>query len=237
MSSNETSVGTAPALSSAPEAAAEKRDWAARVITQILERMGVAVAVDLKDGTDGGISAALKLEGDLPGVQPGRRSHVLEALQFLVNKIVNRPGVERRWVAIGVGSHPEPRPRRPSPPMGVPAARPAPAASSGRTNGRPAVPNSRHFTDDEAVEPAEDSRLSEAVRMLAEQATNLGHSIAILAMNREDRARTLIAVKGLSGVNSQAEGEGRNRRVVFSPERPAPAPRRHPHDPDEDLDE
>jgi predicted RNA-binding protein Jag len=236
MSSKEISVAGSATVSNTPEGGTEKRGWAARVITDILERMGISATLDLRDSADGGISAALKLDGDLPGVQPGRRSHVVEALQFLVNKIVNRPGIERRWISIGVGSHPEPRARRPSLPTSAPLARPA-VPSSGRTNGRPAAPSSRTTMDDEAVEASEDPLLSAAVRSLAERSSTLGRSVAILGMNREDRGRVLVAVKGMEGVKAQAEGEGRNRRVVFVPETPAPAPRPHPDDPEEDLED
>ena len=61
-------------------------------------------------------------------MRAGRRSPLGDALQYLVNKLVNKPGQERRWVAVGLGAHPEPRVTKPTAP--VPA--PPPAAM---TNG------------------------------------------------------------------------------------------------------
>jgi hypothetical protein len=45
-------------------------------------------------------------------------------------------------------------------------------------------------------------------------------------MKKEDRARVLRAVEGVDGVKASAEGVGRNRRIVFMPERPAPLAKR-----------
>ena len=55
-------------------------------------------------------------------------------------------------------------------------------------------------------------------------------------MKQEDRARVLKSVEGVSGLAVRGEGEGRNRRVVFTPDKPAPMPKRnHPNfDDDED---
>jgi hypothetical protein len=45
-------------------------------------------------------------------------------------------------------------------------------------------------------------------------------------MKLDDRARVLKAVEGVEGVAVTGEGEGRCRRVVFTPAKPAPLPRR-----------
>ncbi|CAM4095889.1 hypothetical protein COSO111634_33110 [Corallococcus soli] len=84
----------------------------------------------------------------------------------------------------------------------------------------------------------EDAVLREAVRKLAEKSASLGRFYAFAAMKTEDRARVLRAVEGVGGVKVAAEGEGRNRRVVFTPAKPAPMPKRSmlPDDDEDDVD-
>ena len=224
----DSSVESAPPASSTPD----KREWAARVVAEMLQRMGVNPRLDIKDGADGGISIAVHLDADVPGVQAGKRSHVLDALQFLANKIVNRPGSDRRWIFIGVGGHPEPRVReaRRAPDVPPPAAvtlsapRSAPAKIA---NGRPtSPPPPKPLDEDETtVQPSDDAELSAAARNIAKRASADGRFFAILGMKREDRARVLRAVEGVGGVKASAEGIGRNRRVVFTPDNPAPMPK------------
>jgi predicted RNA-binding protein Jag len=218
---------------SATAAAPDKREWALRVVDEIFRHLGVRPRLDLKDGADGGISIAVQLDAEVPGVQPGKRSHVLDALQFLANKIVNRPGSDRRWISIGIGGHPELRPREPrrspdSSSQGAPNNPAAGRASPRVANGRPAstaVPKA--LEDDEAlVQPGEDADLAAAARSIGEKASSLGRFFAIVGMKREDRARALRSVEGMQGVRVSAEGVGRNRRVVFTPDKPAPVSKR-----------
>jgi len=48
-------------------------------------------------------------DAEVPGVVAGKKSYLIDSLQFLVNKVVNRPNTERRWVTLGVGGFPEPK--------------------------------------------------------------------------------------------------------------------------------
>jgi predicted RNA-binding protein Jag len=86
------------------------------------------------------------------------------------------------------------------------------------------------------VEVAEDPALREVARKLAEKSASLGRFYALVTVKQDDRARVLKAVEGVPGVKVSCEGEGRNRRVVFTPEKPAPLPKRSmlPDDDDED---
>jgi predicted RNA-binding protein Jag len=206
----------------------DKRAWATRVVGEILEHMGVKPQLEVKDAADGGISIAVQLAAEVPGVQVGKRSPVVDALQFLANKLVNRPGSERRWISIGIGGHPEPRVREGKRPPEQPAATaPAPRAAPVKSaNGRGAAPTPARLSpeDDEgALQPSEDGALNESVKSVAEKSSSLGRFFAIVGMKREDRARVLRAVQGMAGLRVSAEGTGRNRRVVFSPINPAPA--------------
>jgi len=212
-----------PDSASAPPV--DKRAWATRVVGEILEQMGVKPQLEVRDAPDGGISIAVQLAGEMPGVQVGKRSPVVDALQFLANKLVNRPGSERRWISIGIGGHPEPRVREAKrPPEQLPASAPAPRAAPVKSaNGRGAATAKSSPEDDEgAVQPAEDGALADSARSVADKSSSLGRSFAIVGMNRENRARVLRAVQGSGGVRVSAEGTGRNRRVVFNPLNPAP---------------
>jgi len=213
---------------------AEKRDRAVQVIGEILRLMGVMAKLEAKDAADGGISVAVEMDGDLAGVLPGKRSHVIDAVQFLANKIVNRPGAERRWITIGIGGHPEPRPRparRPTPAPAAPAGSSAVRSAGGLvlSNGRALLASSARApveADEVGLDVSEDAALSDAAKDLASKAAALGRFYAIVGMSRDDRSRVLRATSGISGAKVLAEGDGRNRRVVFVPDKPAPMPKK-----------
>lgn len=231
----------------APGEAADRKPQVERLLTDILGLMGHPARPDVQDRPDGSVSVALHFEGAPPaGVEPGQRSHALDSLQFLLNKMMNRPGQERRWIALGVGGHPEPRApaperqaRKEAPPKEAPpvVARAAPAARAASKPPPPALARSPE-ADERAVSPAEDAELSAAARKLAEKASSLGRFYALAAVKLEDRSRILKTVEGVGGVRVSAEGEGRNRRVVFTPAKPAPLPRRLalPEDDEDALD-
>jgi predicted RNA-binding protein Jag len=104
---------TLPSVS-APQSSAspERKAQVEAMVSGILERMGYPTRLELKDMPDGGIGVALHFtEDDLPGIVPGKpRAWLVDCIQFLVNKAINRPQVEKRWVSLGVNSFPEPRP-------------------------------------------------------------------------------------------------------------------------------
>jgi predicted RNA-binding protein Jag len=219
-----------------------------RLLTDILGLMGCPARLEFQDAADGSLAVALHFEaGSPPGVESGKRSQVVDSLQFLLNKMLHRPGLERRWVLLGAGVLPEPRPRKepqapapaagtngaaaPRPPAPAKAQAPAPAPAPSRAQARAPAPAAqasakRSDSDERTLEVREDAALKEAARQLAEKASSLGRFYAIAAMKLEDRARVLKAVEGVAGVAVAGEGEGRCRRVVFTPARPAPLPRR-----------
>lgn len=281
----------AAAAAPAPQQATgpDKKEQAQKVLAEILRLMELPARLDIKAAADGGISIAIHFEGEVPGIQQGRRSHLIDSLQVIVNKIINRPGMDRRWVSLGAGAHPEPRPppgerpRRgaqtqgapqaaapagapqpgaPMAPQGVtpvaplpPAAAPAPQAArpaqpqQGQSRGkqRPqggpplrgeertaAAAPRRPEPDEAAMEVSEDPALAAAVRALAEKSAALGRFYGIAAMKQEDRARVLKGASGVAGVKVGVEGEGRSRRVVYTPAKPTPMPKRAIPDYDED---
>ncbi len=234
---SETDTGISQPVPSVPSP--ERLEQATKVIREILGHMGIAAVLDAKDTAEGGISIAVQLEGEVASAQPGRRSHVSDALQFLANKIVNRPGTERRWISLGIGGHPEPRAR-----MTRPKKPPAPATPQSTTAplvARPSTPNGPppglpavRVQEESAVEVSEDGALTLAVQQLARKASELGRLYAVGNMSRDDRARVLEAVREIAGLRVIAEGEGRLRRLVFNPEKPVPLPRKTLHDYDDE---
>ncbi len=249
----------APQSTPASGGGAELRPRVERLLTDILGLMGFPARLDFKDASDGSLSVALHFQGEPPpGVEPGKRSQVVDSLQFLLNKMLHRPGNERRFLLVGVGVHPEPRSERlkreqataatqpPAPaPQPPPQAAPAPAPRQPKpARGQqapqqakaPAAPARTAESDERSVEVAEDPALREVARKLAEKSASLGRFYALVTVKQDDRARVLKAVEGVPGVKVSCEGEGRNRRVVFTPARPAPLPKRSmlPDDDDED---
>jgi predicted RNA-binding protein Jag len=251
--------------SSPGPAGGDTRARVERLLTDILGLMGYPARLEFQDASDGSLAVALHFEaGPPPGVENGRRSQVVDSLQFLLNKMLHRPGLERRWVLLGAGVFPEPRPRkepqapapaaagtngaaapRPPAPTKAQAPAPAPAHAPARPPARAAAPAAaapapakRSEADERQVEVGEDAALKEAARQLAGKAASLGRFYAIAAMKLEDRARVLKAVEGVAGVAVAGEGEGRCRRVVFTPEKPAPLPRRLlvPDDDEDDFE-
>ncbi|WP_044189429.1 RNA-binding protein [Hyalangium minutum] len=242
----------------------ETRGRVEKLLPDILGLMGYPARLEFRDASDGSLAVALHFEAGLPpGVESGKRSQVLDSLQFLLNKMLHRPGFERRWVLLGAGVFPEPRPRKEAPPLApapgasgaapaprpaappkaqapAPAPAPAPQQKAARPAPAPAAPPpaKRGEPDERTVEAPEDAVLKEAARQLAGKSGSLGRFYAIAAMKLEDRARVLKAVEGVAGVAVTGEGEGRCRRVVFTPEKPAPLPRKMllPDDDEDDFE-
>ena len=212
----------------------DKRAWAEEVIAELLKLAGLRARLEVKETASPvgglGLSVALFPEEEIAGMQAGKRSPLVESLQFLANKIVNR-GPEKKWIAIGVGGHPEPRvpagkPARPegapkpaqNAAAGVPAPKPQPQSAPSRTPAQE--------IDELALEVPPDPLLEAAGRSLAEKAAATGRTYAVAPMKSEDRARLSRSARGVAGATVKIEGEGRHRRVVFVPANPKPMPKK-----------
>ncbi|HZH02458.1 MAG TPA: hypothetical protein VEY30_01660 [Myxococcaceae bacterium] len=233
---------SAGAAAMSAEAMEGKRLLTEQVLADILRRMDWPARLELRDGEDGGIAVALHSDGEAPGVQPGRRSYLIDSLQLIANKIVNRLPGDRRWISIGVGGFPTPRVAAERTPKQRPAKAPVPPAAAPVTASvRPqAVASAAPVTagDERTLEVSADPKLAEAVRALGEKSAALGRFYAIVGMRPDDRARVVQAARGMAGVTVGVEGEGRQRRILFTPEKPVPMPKRTlPVDDDEEFDE
>jgi predicted RNA-binding protein Jag len=227
-----TEPGEAP-----PAKEGDRTAQATAVLKELLRLADVPATLDVKNTAEGGISIALALGAELPGVALGRRGTFVDALQFLVNKLTHRPGSERRWVSLGLGEHPAPRvPRPPRPPVegnGLPSPPRAVAAAAPPTAVAPEevsahVPRPVPI-EARVVEVSEDAELTQAARAMAEASALTGRFYGVVALSEDDRQRMVRAVADVAGVRAVVEGEGRLRRLVLTPDRPTPMPRRtHP---------
>jgi len=209
----------------------ERRAQAVEVLEQLLRAMDVPATLETKDLPDGSISIAVTPKVDLAGVASGRRSPLGDALQYLVNKLVNKPGQERRWVAIGLGAHPEPRGQKPARPALPPPAAMTNGSASPAPVARPtpaprAAPSARsQDVDERTLGTDEDPPLEAAVRALAERSASSGRVYAVVTLGPAERGRLLRSADAVEGVTARAEGEGRLRRVVLTPDKVVPMPR------------
>ena len=76
------------------------------------------------------------------------------------------------------------------------------------------------------MEVAEDAAITAIAKALAQKSVQHGRFFAISPMKAEDRARVVRAAQGIAGVKVAVEGDGRNRRVVYTPDKPTPMPKR-----------
>ncbi|MDX2009690.1 MAG: hypothetical protein SFW67_05855 [Myxococcaceae bacterium] len=246
-------------------ASPERKAQVTSLVEGILKHMEYPARLELKDMPDGGIGIAVHFDGgELPGITPGKRSWLLDCIQFLVNKAINRPQVEKRWVSLGANAFPEPRPPRPekeppapkasaparpaaqTPPAGAASAKAppmkangaAPKAESGKDAGHSEAKGRRgHDADERALEVKDDPALTKLFATLAEKSAKTGRLFAVMSLSADDRARALKAAAAVKGVSVRAEGEGYFRRVTFTPEKLTPMPSKKQVMPDYDDEE
>lgn len=243
-----------PVVTAAPP---ERKAQVETLVKGILQHMDYPARMETKDMPDGGIGIALHFEGELPGIVQGKpRSWLVDCIQFLVNKAINRPNVEKRWVSLGVNAFPEPRPEKSEkpaapPPNGAEPVKKADApkkaeAKKGETPKKPEVApkredrpskGSRNEPDERSLEVKEDAASTKLFTMLAQKAAKTGRFYAVMSLSADDRARALKAVEGVKGVSAKAEGEGIWRRLTFVPATPTPMPSKKQVMPDYDDEE
>ncbi len=252
-----TAVAAAVPVISGP-ASPERKAEVETLVQGILKHMDYPARLELKDMPDGGIGIALHFEGELPGITVGKqRSWLVDCIQFLVNKAINRPNVEKRWVSLGVNAFPEPRPERnekqapvakPSAPQQQVAATPAngakkappknepPQKNTAKPVREPPPPRNRE-PDERAIEVKEDPAMAKLFTALAEKSVKSGRIYAVMSLSTDDRARALKAAGAVKGVSAKTEGEGHWRRVTFTPEKLTPMPSKKQVMPDYDDEE
>lgn len=90
---------TSQADSSLDDGRAEK---ALEFVRQVTSKMGMDVEVTLTEKESGDVSLEIHLEIEGPDAARiiGKKGQVLSALQYLANRAVNRPGLDRRYVIV-----------------------------------------------------------------------------------------------------------------------------------------
>jgi len=79
----------------------ERAAQALEFLTEVVDHMEMDCDVSLQEGDDPESSDIhLEISGRDAGRIIGKKGQVLSALQFLVNRVVNRPGLERRYVSV-----------------------------------------------------------------------------------------------------------------------------------------
>ena len=84
-------------------AASEKLLRAREVVTELCARLGAEVEVEVRDSTES-IACNVRVRSGANVFEVGPRGQVLEALQYLVNRIVNRDAEGRKWISVELGS-------------------------------------------------------------------------------------------------------------------------------------
>lgn len=223
------------------------------LLGDVFKLMEYPAKLDFKDMADGSLGVAVHFDaagGELPGITPGKRSYLVDCVQFWLNKVVNRPNVPRRWVNLGINAFPEPRqqgqqqpkePREPKEPK-EPKEEHAPAEKNGNGAKTPApasaAPVKKHEkheekkherpgrresqTDERTFKPAADPRITAVAKSLAEKSAKHGRVYAVMALSGDQRALMLQAGDEVKGQRTKAEGEGHWRRVVFVPDKLTP---------------
>ncbi|MFO0596424.1 MAG: hypothetical protein U0228_13995 [Myxococcaceae bacterium] len=240
-------VSDTTAAVAAPMGEAIKRPQVEALLTDVFKLMDYPAKLDFKDMADGSLGVAVHFDGELPGITAGKRSYLVDCVQFWLNKVVNRPNVPRRWVNLGVNAFPEPRaPQGQQQQPQQPAAqgeKPAPAQSKGATppkgekahekNGKggekdhgkdkPARPEQKPARgkefDERTLKPAADPRFTAAGKLLAEKSAKLGRVYGVMLLTPEQRALMMAAADEVKGQKVKAEGEGHWRRLVTVPDK------------------
>jgi predicted RNA-binding protein Jag len=236
---------------------ADKRTESETLLKEVFALMEYPAKLEFKDLTDGALGVAVHFEGELPGISAGKRSPVLDSVQFWLNKVVNRPNSPRRWVNLGNGEFPAPRPPQgqqqqpsetPAPvaaaaPAAKPAREPKAAKEKKPAPAASAPPPPRHHgnkhLDERSLKPAADAVISAAAKLLAEKSVKHGRIYSVMGLSNDQRALMLQTADAVKGQHAKAEGEGHWRRLTVTPEKLTVIPRKQvmPDYDDEDEDE
>ena len=84
----------------------ERSEQALAFVKDVLGKMGMECAVKLRNPRkDDPLEIRLEVSGNDSGRIIGKKGQVLTALQYLANRAVNRPGIEKRYVSVDAESY------------------------------------------------------------------------------------------------------------------------------------
>lgn len=81
-----------------------KADYAKEILEGILDRMGLEAEVEIREDDE---QVVLDVTGEDAGRAIGKKGQTLDALQFIVNKVVNRFPENRRYIVVDSGDYRE----------------------------------------------------------------------------------------------------------------------------------
>jgi spoIIIJ-associated protein len=191
--------------------APEKAAKAEEVVRAILDRMGVRADVGVRDEDEHIVVVIEDLEGstNVVDVLGKSRPPAIPALQFLLNKVVNRFPEDRKHVTIEVPGVPKREKRKDREARGEGKAAEQPAADAPI----PSLDSLRAAVDEEL-----DRTLVEVGLELAERARNLGKTLTIHPMLPGDRRAVHQTIMKIPGVRTVSEGEGLYRKMHVVPD-------------------
>lgn len=82
------------------ESEGDRHEEALAFTTDVIFKMGMDCDVSLGDDNPGNDDIQIHVTGPDAGRIIGKKGQVLSALQFVVNRAMNRPGLERRYVTV-----------------------------------------------------------------------------------------------------------------------------------------
>lgn len=190
--------------------APEKAAQAEEVVRAILERMGVDASISVRDEDENIVVVVEAVEGSTAVVDVLGKSRppAIPALQFIVNKVVNRFPDDRKHVTIEVPGVPKREKRRDRG-----ADDEAKAAEPAADAPMPTLEELRDAVDEEL-----DRTLVEVGLELAERARKLGKTLSIHPMLPGDRRAVHQTVMRIPGVRTVSEGEGLYRKLHVVPD-------------------
>lgn len=242
-------------MSEVPALTADKRETSEKLLAEVFRLMEYPAKLEFKDMPDGSLGVNVHFDGgELPGVTPGKRSVLVDSVQFWLNKVVNRPNTPRRWVNLAVDGWPEPRqqqqqaPKEQTPSNGTPpapkTAAPAKAAAPAKDAPKKDAPKQappppqrhRGGPDEKSLTPAPNPAVSAVGKLLAEKSAKHGRLYGVMLLSPEQRALMLKEAEAVKGVSGKCEGEAHWRRLVMVPEKLTVIPKKQVM-PDYDDDE
>lgn len=157
---------------------------AREVLAGILERMGVDVGVEAREDPE---RIFLEVKGPDSGLCIGKKGQTLDALQFLVGKIVHRghegPFLDEKQ-----------------------------AGEGDRDSGAKPI-----VVDTEGYRQKHHDSLVELATRLAGDAVRTGQVVAVNPMSPPDRRIMHLTCAKIEGVTTRSEGEGAFRRLLIIP--------------------
>lgn len=176
--------------------APEKAAQAEEVARGLIEKMGLAAVVSVRDEHEQIVVVIDEAEGstDVVDVLGKARPPAIPSFQFLLNKIVNRFPEDRKHILVEVPAVP-------------------------RRERRAAAPKKESAPAQEAkLDPDLDPTLVELGRRLADKAKTLNKVLTVHPMLAADRRAIHQTVTSIPGVQTVSEGEGLYRKMHIVPD-------------------